>query len=266
MRELVLRLLREPAFGAAAEDLDSLTAISGEIPRFPFTSSDSVVRVTPRAVAASVMRQAQRLDALAQHKASGVRRILHRHGSTSFSGNRHNQRPGRRRQQSGRSPASLREPSRPKALQFALQGMQPEPRQIHIRNRTGRIEPRENVTQLFRVFGVHAARVVFFVKAFQSLVAYRPDHSRTVTRHVTDVRRPLYQECGAHTALVLPLDRHPDAVAAAEAERRDAALQVAPLQRVEQRRQHAPAARADRVAERDGAAVHVDLLRVDPAR
>src|ERR1051326_7527515 len=35
--------------------LDNLTAISGEMPRFPFTSSDRVVRVTPRAAAASVM-------------------------------------------------------------------------------------------------------------------------------------------------------------------------------------------------------------------
>jgi hypothetical protein len=38
--------------------LDSLTAISGEMPRFPFTGSDSVVRVTPRAAAASVMLKA----------------------------------------------------------------------------------------------------------------------------------------------------------------------------------------------------------------
>src|SRR5260370_22000430 len=35
--------------------LDNRTAISGEIPRFPFTSSDRVVRVTPSAAAASVM-------------------------------------------------------------------------------------------------------------------------------------------------------------------------------------------------------------------
>jgi hypothetical protein len=35
--------------------LDSLTAISGEMPRFSFTSSDNVVRVTPSALAASVM-------------------------------------------------------------------------------------------------------------------------------------------------------------------------------------------------------------------
>ncbi len=47
--------------------------------------------------------------------------------------------------------------------------------QIHIRNRTGSIQPRENVTQLFRVFPNHAARVVVLIKPFQSLVAYRSD-------------------------------------------------------------------------------------------
>src|ERR1039458_1983207 len=34
---------------------DSLTAISGDMPRFPFASSESVLRVTPRASAARVM-------------------------------------------------------------------------------------------------------------------------------------------------------------------------------------------------------------------
>src|SRR5207249_2572511 len=55
-------------------------------------------------------------------------------------------------------------------------------------------------------------------------------------------------------------DRQRDAVAAAEAERRDTARQVAPLQRVQERRQDAAAARADRVAERDGAAIHVHFF------
>src|ERR1039458_130366 len=35
--------------------LYSLTAISGDMPRFPFTNSESVLRVTPRAAAACVM-------------------------------------------------------------------------------------------------------------------------------------------------------------------------------------------------------------------
>ncbi len=40
---------------APPKTLDSLTAISGDIPRFPLTSSESVLRLTPRASAASVM-------------------------------------------------------------------------------------------------------------------------------------------------------------------------------------------------------------------
>ena len=48
MGKIILRLLHKPAFGAAAETLDSLTAISGDMPRFSFTSSDNVVRVTPK--------------------------------------------------------------------------------------------------------------------------------------------------------------------------------------------------------------------------
>jgi len=46
MRQIVLRLLQQPAFSAATKTLDSRTAISGDIPRLPFTSSDNVVRVT----------------------------------------------------------------------------------------------------------------------------------------------------------------------------------------------------------------------------
>lgn len=56
MGELILRLLDQPAFFRAAENLgDSRTAISGDIPRLPFTSSESVLRATPSAAAASVI-------------------------------------------------------------------------------------------------------------------------------------------------------------------------------------------------------------------
>src|SRR5207253_4535694 len=57
-----------------------------------------------------------------------------------------------------------------------------------------------------------------------------------------------------------PFDRERDAVAAAQAERRDAAREISPLQRVQERRQDAAAARADRVAQCDGAAVHVHFF------
>lgn len=42
--------------------------------------------------------------------------------------------------------------------------MQPEARHIHVGNRTGSIETRENVTQLFRVIGNDPARVVVFMQ------------------------------------------------------------------------------------------------------
>src|SRR5688572_13391920 len=59
------------------------------------------------------------------------------------------------------------------------------------------------------------------------------------------------------------LDCECDAVAAAEAQCRDAASRGTALHGVNQRRQHARAAGADGVPERDGAAVHVDAGRID---
>jgi hypothetical protein len=41
---------------------------------------------------------------------------------------------------------------------------------------TGRVEPRQNVAELPGVFGKNAARVVVFMKALQTLMAYRPNH------------------------------------------------------------------------------------------
>ena len=63
-----------------------------------------------------------------------------------------------------------------------------------------------------------------------------------------------------------PFDRQGDAVSAAEAQRGNAAFQVAPPQRIEQRRQHARAARADRVPESNSPAVHVHLALIDAKR
>src|SRR5882672_349020 len=52
LRDVVVGLLREPTFSASPKAFESRTAISGEMSRFPFTSSDKVVRVTPSAAAA----------------------------------------------------------------------------------------------------------------------------------------------------------------------------------------------------------------------
>jgi hypothetical protein len=49
--EVVVGLLGEPGFGLPPKTLERRTAISGEMPRFPLTSSESVVRVTLKAAA-----------------------------------------------------------------------------------------------------------------------------------------------------------------------------------------------------------------------
>src|SRR5262249_43251692 len=60
----------------------------------------------------------------------------------------------------------------------------------------------------------------------------------------------------------LPLDAHCNAHATTDAKGGEALLGIALLHLVEQRHQHARAGRADRVAERDCAAVDVDLAGV----
>src|SRR5260370_35862936 len=59
------------------------------------------------------------------------------------------------------------------------------------------------------------------------------------------------------------LDAHRDAHAAADAERGETLLGVALLHLVEQRGEHARARGADRMAERDGAAIDVELVRIE---
>src|SRR5690348_12653939 len=53
-----------------------------------------------------------------------------------------------------------------------------------------------------------------------------------------------------------------DRISATEAERGEPGRLVPVLQGVQQRREHARAARADRMPERDGAAVHVDAVPI----
>ena len=64
---------------------------------------------------------------------------------------------------------------RPKLLVLAFKPMQPETGHIHVGRSAGRVEPRQNVAELPGVFGKDAARVVVFMKAFQTLMAYRPN-------------------------------------------------------------------------------------------
>src|SRR3954464_2475355 len=68
---------------------------------------------------------------------------------------------------------------------------------------------------------------------------------------------PIFATC------ILALDHHGDRFAAADAQRRHAALLALRLQRVQKRRQNARARGADGMAERHGAAMHIDLLGIE---
>src|SRR6516164_4218448 len=70
--KVVLRLLHEPAFGAASEDLGEPDGHFGRYAALAFTSSESVVRVTPSAAAAVVMVKPKVSNALTQHKSRWV--------------------------------------------------------------------------------------------------------------------------------------------------------------------------------------------------
>src|SRR5205807_8446060 len=61
---------------------------------------------------------------------------------------------------------------------------------------------------------------------------------------------------------LVALNRERDSVAAAEAERRDAALKIAALQFVKQGNEDACTTRANRVANRHCAAVHIHFFRI----
>src|SRR5437016_1366340 len=65
------------------------------------------------------------------------------------------------------------------------------------------------------------------------------------------------------TAASAPLDDQRDPLPAADAERGDTEPRVTVLHGVEERHQHARAARTDGMAERDGAAVHVHAILRD---
>src|SRR5688500_4086306 len=69
--------------------------------------------------------------------------------------------------------------------------------------------------------------------------------------------------CAVGNGRLGPLDGERDAVASAKAQTRDSALQTSLLQRIEQCRQDARAAGADRMPERHCSSVDVHLARID---
>src|SRR5216684_3384788 len=156
----------------------NLTAISGEMPRFPFTNSDKVVRVTPSAAAASVMltpKGSMHWRSTTPPGWGGF--FIGMVGSFSVVVHIVNVECAAVCKMENHSPVRSNGHG-VKTLQLALERMQPETRQVHICDGLRRVEPGENIAQLHHMLGQHAARVVVFVKAFQSLVADRPDHSK----------------------------------------------------------------------------------------
>src|SRR6476661_2349437 len=91
-----------------------------------------------------------------------------------------------------------------------------------------------------------ATRAMMFPRLVDGRVA--PVFTQTETRAVRRRRAVLKR---------LPFDAERDAHAAADAESGEALLGAAALHFMQQRREHARAGRADRVTDRDGAAVDV---------
>jgi hypothetical protein len=81
--------------------------------------------------------------------------------------------------------------NRPKSSELAFKRMQAKPWQLQIRNVACCIKAGKNVTQLVQMFDNYSARVIIFIKAFQSFVADRSDHISNVTRNVTRVKKEL---------------------------------------------------------------------------
>jgi hypothetical protein len=108
--KFILRLLHKPAFGAAAEHLGQAHGHFGGYAALLVHQFRQ--RRARHAQSGGGIRyaQAQRLDALAQYEAAGVRGFFIGIVSSSINGNRRNQRPARRRLQNEKSPASWRVP------------------------------------------------------------------------------------------------------------------------------------------------------------
>src|ERR1035438_1015606 len=154
----------------------SLTAISGDMPRFALTSSESVLRVTPRAAAALVMVRPEGSMHSCRTTTPGcggffmvmgwflsvvidiidlVRAAIEAEDHPPVGPDSHG----------------------PKAFPLAFERMQPESRHVHMSNGGSGMKRCQNIPQLGNMFGADAARVFLLKEPFQSLVADRPYHS-----------------------------------------------------------------------------------------
>ena len=64
---------------------------------------------------------------------------------------------------------------RPKPSPVPLERVQLETRHVHVGNAASRIKPDQNIAELHNMLGIHAARVIVFVKASQPFMANRLD-------------------------------------------------------------------------------------------
>src|SRR5579862_7673895 len=146
------------------------------MPGFSLTSSESVLRVTPRASAACVMVKPDGSMHSCNTTRPGwggffmvmgpspslmvidiinvLRAAVEAEGNPLVGANGHG----------------------PKTLHLAFERVQPEPRQVHVGNAWGGMKRRQNISQFADVFRVYAARVVMLEEPFQSLVADCPYH------------------------------------------------------------------------------------------
>src|ERR1035441_3153870 len=125
--------------------LDRRTAISGEIPRFSLTSSDIVVRVTPRAAAACVMVKPKGSIHWRSTKPPGCGGFfIGMVQAPSVVIDIINLQRVALHQAENHPPVGAHR-HRPKAFELALERMQPAARPVHVRDRIGSIQTGENV-------------------------------------------------------------------------------------------------------------------------
>src|SRR5258706_436890 len=91
--DVVVRLLRKPAFSASPEDFGKPHSHFGRYSTLPIHEFRQRSASNAERGSRILDGQSQWFNTLAQYETARVWWIFHRHGSTSISGSRHNQRP-----------------------------------------------------------------------------------------------------------------------------------------------------------------------------
>lgn len=171
-----MSLLGEPGFGTPSEDFGESDGHFGGDAAFSVDEFGESGASDADGVRSLSDRQAERLDALAPHKAARMRWTLHRRGLFSFSVMRSGGNPSvvleivdiervafcKAEYHSPVSP----DRDRLKACELALQRMESETRQVHVRNGRRSVQTNWNIAESFGMLAHDAAMIVAFVKAF----------------------------------------------------------------------------------------------------